>query len=232
MSDDLYMTVCSKIVLFQFIGQMNNSFNHINGVKVFSCTEPPSEKSDWVGGMNRGPEEEIIFFSVTSEKRHTTLEMDAGWIVFMEILLMMCLEGFGGYFLKTKQRLYQLLKTVKSDPLLSGAGEVDSLDWERRDRIAELRQMLDIASTSPSHSASPRRVAFSERVGLSPEWSADLGQPSGWKRFHCTQTMPSCALARREKRRLRNRHEGFAWIIPAKVTFYLIFHENTMSSFM
>lgn len=62
MSDNLYMTVCSKIVLFQFIGQMNNYFNHINGIKVFSCTEPPSGKSGGVSGMNRGPEKEIIFF--------------------------------------------------------------------------------------------------------------------------------------------------------------------------
>lgn len=63
MSDNLYMTVCSKTVLFRIIGQMNNFFNHIDGIKVFSCTEPPSGKRDRVSGVNRGPEKEIIFFS-------------------------------------------------------------------------------------------------------------------------------------------------------------------------
>lgn len=59
MSDNLYMTVCSKIVLFQFIGQMNNSFNHINGIKVFSCTEPPSESA----GRTEDRRKRFYFFS-------------------------------------------------------------------------------------------------------------------------------------------------------------------------
>lgn len=42
--------ICSRNVLFQFIGQMNNSVNHINGIKLFSCTEPPSRKvTEWMG---------------------------------------------------------------------------------------------------------------------------------------------------------------------------------------
>lgn len=68
MSDNLYMTVCSKTILFhkkkqkqnKTPGQMNN-FNHVRGIEAFSCTEPPSGGSHRVGGKNRGPEDNIWF---------------------------------------------------------------------------------------------------------------------------------------------------------------------------
>lgn len=55
------MTVCSKTVLFQFIGEMNSFFNHSNGIKVFSCTEPPCGKSDSQWGELMTRQRDYIF---------------------------------------------------------------------------------------------------------------------------------------------------------------------------
>lgn len=41
-----------------------------------------------------------------------TFSLGTGWMVFMEIFLMMCLGK--SYFLKKKQRLYQLIQTVQA----------------------------------------------------------------------------------------------------------------------
>lgn len=112
MSNDLYMTVCSKNVLFQSIGQMNNSVTHSNGRKFFSCTEPPSRKETrWMGWA----EDQIrdYNFSVASLKnvhsthwelvgKVVTFCLNDSWMVFMEILLMMCLGK--SYFLKKRSR--------------------------------------------------------------------------------------------------------------------------------
>lgn len=117
MSDNLYMTVCSKIVLFQFIGQMNNSFNHINGIKVFSCTEPPGESV----GRTQDWRKRFYFFSgirKTAQKIGVERWLDSIYGNFINDVPWGGWEG-GCYFLKTKQRLYYLPKTVKSDPLLS-----------------------------------------------------------------------------------------------------------------
>lgn len=103
-------------VLFQWVGQMNNSVNHIKGIKLFSCTEPPSRKvtdkrwSDW--DEFRASYEIIIFqwhhwkmyIAHTQSEWFTSRWLDvvtfclnARWNVFMEIILMMCLGK--SYFL-------------------------------------------------------------------------------------------------------------------------------------
>lgn len=109
MSKDLYMTVCSKNVL------LNNWVNHINGIRLFSCTEPPQSEKRQSERDELGGRIWDYNFSVASLKNvHSTrnarnewftsgwldvvtFSLNVGWNVFMEILLMMCLGK--SYFL-------------------------------------------------------------------------------------------------------------------------------------
>lgn len=84
---DLYMTVCSKKCPFQFVGHMNNWVNHINGIRLFSCTEPPSKKSDikteWMGWA-RGQIWDYNF-SVASLKNVHSTHNTQEWVVYEQL---------------------------------------------------------------------------------------------------------------------------------------------------
>lgn len=123
MSKDLYTTVAKK-VLFQFVGQMNNLTSHANGIRLFSCTEPPSNISNRCRLSERGElrARNEISFSVASLKNvhstavrkrflsswlgRVTFCLNPGWIVFMETILMMCLEKV--IFLEREREIYPL----------------------------------------------------------------------------------------------------------------------------
>lgn len=156
---------------------MNSFFNHSNGIKVFSCTEPPCGKSDSQWG-ELGTRQ-IIFFPVASEKNGTHN------IRFERWLDSVCGNSINNVpFLKQSRdciNYWRLLNLTRS-----------YFYW-----IADLRQMFDFASTSPLHRDSLRRVEISDSVGLHPGQSTDRGHPAGRRRFHCTQTTPSCASAHR-----------------------------------
>lgn len=216
------MIVCSKTVLFQFIGQKNSFFNHSNDIKVFSCTEPPCGKSDSQWGELKTRQRDYIFSSGVRKTAHTTFGSNAGWIVFVEIQLIMCLGGGKSYFHKTKQRLYQLLKTVKSYPLLFlthwrgccwiERGGIGSPNYEKRlTSLPRHRRTSGIrwGALKFRRALDCNQGEAQTEVSLQGggdftvhRWRHPVPRPAGWR----------CS---------RDLHERPAWVIPAKQSHFL-----------
>lgn len=175
--------------------------------------------------MNWGPDKEILFFPVAEKCKdgthtHTTFGWNAGWIVFVKILLIMCLGGAGGrkaIFLTQNRdciNYRRLLNVPRSYYQLTGEA-VARLREEGLDRRITINAWLRFRITQlHGDFADYGKRWIATRAKQGPEVGLQGGGDFTVHRRH--HPVPGPAGYRCS----RDLHERLAWIIPAKQSHF------------